>query len=184
MLGCAAALAVTLAISFGVIALLRSEAKLEAQAAATTISMPPRAAGLVRSTRPEVVSATQEIVADLRAAGIRNAQAAGYAATPTGPVQAIAWGWSAPIRDPEQELRLQFRLAREGGTPAAGVAAYSPGPLGGVLRCGEITRRTKGSLCAWATQAAFAMVLVPGRKPDQAAPFVVRLRGDIEHRRG
>ena len=182
--GIAAALVVIAVLALLVGGAVRDRIRLNEQAAATTVSMPPKAGGLVRSTDPKVLALARGAVEDERRAGFQVVQAAGYARTPSAPVEALAWGRAVPVSDPQDALRASFAVSRRSGTAVVGVAAYPPGPLGGSLQCGELEKPNSGSLCGWADNGAVVLVVVPGRTPAQAAPLVLRMRGDIEHRAG
>lgn len=181
--GCGAALlVVAVVVALTVAGRINDAARVRDQAAATTLTMPPRAGGLVRSTNPKVVALTNDLQARMQKNAMPGVspQAAGYAASRTGLAEAVVMGVAQPIPNPERELHGSFKRFGTPDKPVAGVASYPSGPLGGFLRCGEVP---VGSLCGWADHGALVMVLVPAKKPDQAAPLVLRMRADIEHRR-
>lgn len=181
--GCAAALAFVVVVAVTLITINRNGEELTAVAAATTVSMPPRAGGLPRSSSPSDVAQLQPFLAGMRKMGLPKPQAAAYRMTPTGPAHVTAWGSSARVANPEKMLATQLRDARINGAAVSGHAAYPPGPLGGSLRCGELGKPLTGSMCGWADHGSIVLVVVQGMTPDKAAKLVLRMRADIEHRK-
>jgi hypothetical protein len=82
-------------------------------------------------------------------------------------------------------LVLDAMLTRGLGSSArlTGLRATSPGPLGGVAKCGN--GETSGipvAVCAWADSASFGLVAAYFKTVGQLEPDFVKLRGQIEKR--
>jgi hypothetical protein len=84
---------------------------------------------------------------------------------------------------PAHQLDQALTIFNDDTGTVTGLHDVSPGPLGGVAKCG--TSNGDGGampVCGWADNGSLAVALFPARTVDEAAKLLLDLRAAVEHR--
>jgi hypothetical protein len=150
----------------------------------TALSTPDTVAGLHRVTDADTNTTTDYLRDALAAdASLGGAVGAVYADPASADRRVLLFGGTGSISSPGSELDSAFALLNDQSGNVTGIHEVTPGPLGGVLKCG--TSNGDGapiSICGWADDGSLALALFPGRSMDEAADLMRQLRTAIEHR--
>jgi hypothetical protein len=81
--------------------------------------------------------------------------------------------------------KLFTRLAGDPSVLIAQVGAASPGPPGGVGKCGEARNpATPGAICGWQDHGTIALLFFGDRTPQEGAVLMRAIRPALQHRTG
>jgi hypothetical protein len=150
----------------------------------TTLSTPDSVAGLQRETDADT-NATTDYLRDALAANasLNGAVGAVYSDPGNADRRVLLFGGTGSIDSPSSKLDAAFALLNDQTGNVTGVREVTPGPLGGVIKCG--TSNGDGapiSVCGWADKDSLALALFPGRSMDEAADLMREFRVAVEHR--
>ena len=151
----------------------------------TTMSTPVKAAGLTKDNSSEAEATAEDLRAAF-AAGIdlKSSVSAVYT-DPAGANRSVLFfGGTALLWSPGKELDSLFELIGDESGSVESVREVPAGDLGGVMKCGTTAVDGGGSMavCGWADHGATAMALFPSRSADEAAPLMLKMRGEVQHR--
>ena len=148
----------------------------------TTLSTPDTVAGLRRETDADTTATTDYLRDALAAdASLGGAVGAVYNDPANADRRVLLFGGTGSIKSPGTELDSAFGLLNDQTGDVTGIHQVTPGPLGGVVKCG--TSNGDGapiSICGWADDGSLALALFPGRSMDEAAGLIVTLRAAVE----
>lgn len=152
-----------------------------------SVSLPPRAAGLVRLEDPASVAASRQLEVKVRTRYwlAEEVFAAIYAEPRTGQRRVTVFGATLLLLDPERDLKAGFD-ALTGELHLTDVREVSPGPAGGYQRCatGRAAVSGKGgeetvTVCGWADHGSIAIGVFSGRTVGQSAGLLRQLREEL-----
>jgi hypothetical protein len=150
----------------------------------TSLSTPDTVAGLRLETDADTTQTTDYLRDALAAdASLGGAVGAVYSDPANADRRVLLFGGTGSIKSPESKLDSAFGLLNDQTGDVTGIRAVTPGPLGGVVKCG--TSNGDGapiSVCGWADDSSLALALFPGRSMDEAAGLMLQLRAAVEHR--
>jgi hypothetical protein len=150
----------------------------------TTLTTPDTVAGLRRDTNTDAAQ-TADYLRDAISADVAlNGTVGAVYTDPAGESRSVLFfGGTGSISSPAQRLDDAFGLLDDETGSVSGMRDVTPGPLGGVLKCG--TSNGDGTpipVCGWADGGSLALALFPGRSVDDAANLMRQLRTGMEHR--
>lgn len=149
-----------------------------------TIASPAQVAGLTRDDSEQARSTAGYLRSGF-AADIELDQSFGtvYRA-PTGERRPVLlFGGTTLLWQPERDLDSLFGLMADETGQVSGLQKLSPGPLGGVLKCGT-TSGTGGefAVCGWADHGSVVMGLFPDHRAAEAGDLFRRMRNEMQTR--
>jgi len=150
----------------------------------TTITTPHQVANLTLDETP-AAKETADYLKTALEAGVAIDSAVGAVYTDGGGAahSVIIVGGTGLFLNPGKQLDAAFGLIPDQTGGVTGVRTVSPGPLGGIMKCGT-TPTDDGTMpvCGWADHGSLVVALFPGRGPDESADLMRRLRGAMQHR--
>ena len=145
----------------------------------------PSIAGFDQSTNPELVSLSQQMNTEFKAASELDSTAVGVYHKSGEEDQKVVMvvAGSALLLRPETELQSAFDSMSSGGLTVTGTHSVSPGELGGHAQCGtSVTGGVKLAVCGWADHGSLGMVMFFGRGLAEAERLLPDFRKEIETR--
>jgi hypothetical protein len=90
-------------------------------------------------------------------------------------------GGTGSVSSPDDALTKTFRLISDDAGGVESVQSLSPGPLGGVMKCGS-TKTDGGSMavCGWADHRSLGIAMFPNRPVDQSADLLRAMRNVMQ----
>lgn len=150
----------------------------------TTVASPAQVAGLTRDDS-EPARSTADYLRNGFAAGIELDQSFGTVyRDPTDERRPVlVFGGTTLLWQPERDLDSLFGLMADETGQVSGLRSLSPGPLGGVLKCGT-TSGTGGdfAVCGWADHGSVVMGLFPDHPVEDAADLFRKMRNEMQTR--
>ncbi len=149
----------------------------------TTLSTPDTVAGMHRAVDADTNQTTDYLRDALAAdASLGGAVGAVYSDPANADRRVLLFGGTGSISSPSTKLDSAFSLLNDQTGDVTGIHEVTPGPLGGVVKCG--TSNGDGapiSVCGWADNSSLALARFPDRSMDEAAGLMLQLRAAIEH---
>ncbi|MGC5052702.1 hypothetical protein ACLQ2S_14745 [Micromonospora sp. DT48] len=95
----------------------------------------------------------------------------------------LIFGGTTLLWQPERDLESLFGLMADETATVTGLRDVSPGPLGGVMKCGS-TSGDGGefAVCGWADHGSVVLAMFPARSTDEAAGLLRQIRNGIQSR--
>ncbi|MEU8085428.1 hypothetical protein AB0B57_17625 [Micromonospora sp. NPDC049101] len=153
------------------------------EAANTRVVAPDTLAGRPKNTNPELLTAAEMMVTDLKSTAQNETSAVGgFYGDPAKQDLLMMVAASGIWADPDKELN-DAETGFKTELSLTGMAPVEPGPLGGKARCGAGT--TNGvplGVCIWADRGSVGAVVMYFKSADQAKAEFTTIRGQIEQR--
>ncbi|NLU78903.1 hypothetical protein HCA58_11055 [Micromonospora sp. HNM0581] len=95
----------------------------------------------------------------------------------------LIFGGTTLLWQPERDLESLFELMADETAAVSGLRSVSPGPLGGVMKCGS-TGGEGGdfAVCGWADHGSVVLAMFPARSVDESAGLLRQIRGNVQTR--
>lgn len=149
-----------------------------------TLTMPDRVAGLARDDRDSAVE-TAEYLRSALAADVDLSESVGavYADPADAQRSVLIFGGTALLWQPEEDLDRAFEVFSDDEGKVAGLRGFSPGALGGFMKCGS-TEGADGAMavCGWADHGTLGLGMFPGRSVDESAALMREMRQAVQTR--
>jgi hypothetical protein len=144
------------------------------------IILPATVAGMTKLDDPQLTKTADETATKLKSATNAESAVAGYYA-PNGDVtRTVALvGVATRVNNPDAELRSAFSST----LTVSDVRDVDPGPLGGIMRCGNTsTGGTALAVCGWADGGSLAIGIFLNRSLTDSAELFRQIRGEVLQR--
>ena len=151
-------------------------------AADTTVSAPATLAGKPKISDPDLQSAADSMVTELKAE-VPNARdtVAAFYGDPAKQDMVMLVAISGLLADPGKELDDTFTSMNSSGLPVKNVKTVEAGPLGGEAKCGDATAAGQPlGVCVWTDRGSLGLIGVYFKTGDQAYAQFVQMRGEVE----
>jgi hypothetical protein len=149
-----------------------------------TLTMPDRVAGLARDDR-DAARETADYLRGALAAEVDLGESVGavYADPADTGRSVLIFGGTALLWQPENDLDRAFDVLSDDSGEVAGVRTFSPGGLGGYLKCGA-TDGPDGEMavCGWADHGSLALGMFPNRTADESTALLREIRQAVQSR--
>lgn len=144
------------------------------------IILPRTLAGMTMLDDPQLTKTANDTASKLKSTTNADSAVAGYYA-PNGDITRTVGlvGVATQVRNPDAELRSAFSST----LTVSDVSDVDPGPLGGIMRCGNTsTNGTAFAVCGWADGGSLAIGIFLNRSLTDSAALFRQIRGEILHR--
>jgi hypothetical protein len=161
----------------------RDSGKTAVATAHTRLVAPGTLAGRARVNQPSIQAGIDAAVAELKGQhGITSVVGGAYGDLAKRDLVIVVAAAQA-IADPTRALDPFIAGMSRAGVRVTGLTAVSPGPLGGVAKCGDTTvSGIAAGICAWADRASTGSVVIYFANAAAAKAEFVRIRGAVELR--
>ena len=152
-------------------------------ASKTRVTAPATLAGRAKNTDPQLQSAADAMVAEMKSTAKNETSAVGaFYGDPAKQDLIMIAAASGVMADPKKEL-TDAETGMGADLGLTGMADVDPGPLGGNARCGE--GKAEGvplGVCVWADRGSVGAVVMYFKTADELKAEFVTIRGQIEQR--
>jgi hypothetical protein len=145
-----------------------------------SLSLPEQVAGMNKVNSPQLNETANSTATKLKTRLNADHAIAGYYAPPGDPTRAVGLvGVTTRIANPDAELKTAFSSTLN----VTGVQDVDPGPLGGIMRCGNTSSGGSAlTVCGWADGGSLAIGIFINRSLSESATVFRQIRGEILHR--
>ena len=151
-------------------------------AASTRVVAPETLAGRPKVTQPELQTASDTLVANLKTnmPDATSTVGAFYGDVLAGDLIMIA-AVSGIVANPAAEVDKSFSDMSGAGMAVTNIQSVDPGPLGGEAKCGDGSSQGLSlGICSWADFGSIGMIVMYDKTGAEAATEFVEIRGAIE----
>lgn len=141
------------------------------------IDLPQTVAGLTKIDDPQLNKTANDTALQIKTATNADSAVAAYYAPNSDLTKAVGLvGATGRITDPEGELDDAF----SGSLTVTGTSDVDPGPLGGLMRCGNTVNSGQAlSVCGWADGGSLMLGIFVNRSVTDSATLFRQIRGEI-----
>jgi hypothetical protein len=177
-------LSLVLAVALAGLAVVGASGYQIARQKDATLTAPPQLAGLVRDDTANARD-TADYLRTAVAAEVDFTDSLGavYDDPAASNRSVLLFGGTALIWTPESDLDSSFDLLKDDTGAVVGLHTVPPGPMGGVMKCGDATSSDGAmAVCGWADHGSLALAMFPNRTVADSAPLMGRIRDGIQKR--
>ncbi|MFC5923155.1 hypothetical protein [Micromonospora vulcania] len=149
----------------------------------TRVVAPATLAGKPKITDPQLQTAADEMVAEMKSTVQNETSAVGaFYGDQTKQDLVMIAAVSGVLADPKKEMDDAVS-GLSGTLGVTDMAAVAPGPLGGDARCGNgKAKQVPLGVCVWADRGSMGVVVVYFKSVDEVRAEFASIRGEIEQR--